>query len=71
MNRRTLWQTRFQELLWYTHRDGHCDVPREGTDNPKLGEGINTQRRHYILVKEGKKSKMKENRIIGGRMLYV
>eukprot|EP00978_Attheya_sp_CCMP212_P029105 scaffold102372_cov43-Attheya_sp.AAC.1 len=47
------WDQRFQELVDYKKINGHANVP---THSELLGRWITTQRRHYGLLKEGKRS---------------
>jgi hypothetical protein len=46
----TVWETRFAELKRYKERFGDCNVPRQWTENPRLGTWVGTQRN---LKKEG------------------
>lgn len=62
MSRETLWQRRFQSLLLFKNREGHCEVPRRYSDDPSLVEWIKTQRKQYRLAKEGKQSSMTAER---------
>ena len=56
-----------QEAAWTRHMDdlkkfrdevGHCHVPLNHPDYPKLGLWVKEQRRHYTLLKQGKPSHM-------------
>jgi Helicase associated domain len=41
------WVERFEDLLAYKGKYGHCNIPREYKDDPALGEWIHMQRRLY------------------------
>uniref|UniRef100_A0A7S2U4X3 Helicase-associated domain-containing protein n=1 Tax=Attheya septentrionalis TaxID=420275 RepID=A0A7S2U4X3_9STRA len=58
-----VWQTRYAQLSEYRETYGDCLVPQRFHPNPQLGFWVNTQRRHYKLMKEGKKSCMTQERI--------
>jgi len=53
-----MWRTRFSELVKYKEKNGNCLVPQRYGGNPQLGTWVNTQRRHFTLLKAGKKSCM-------------
>jgi hypothetical protein len=57
------WEDRLSELDEYRKIHGHCNVPRNDSENGKLGTWATTQRTHYRLYKEGKKSSMTTFRI--------
>lgn len=53
--RENLWEKRFSELLAFTKRYGHCNVPKDWTENQQLGSWVNNQRRNHkkgLLDKE-------------------
>jgi len=58
-----MWKMRYDELRRYKAAFGDCLVPQRFSVNPKLGTWVNTQRRHYKLLKEGKHSCMTDERI--------
>ena len=58
-----MWNKRLQELVEYKEKHGDCLVPQRFSENPQLGTWVNTQRRHYKLYIEGKKSCMTEERL--------
>lgn len=58
-----MWKMRYDELRRYKAAFGDCLVPQRFSVNPKLGTWVNTQRRHYKLLKEGKHSCMTQERI--------
>jgi len=62
-NPKAMWNTRLKELSDYKLEHGDCLVPQRYAENTKLGIWVNTQRRHYKLLKEGKKSCMTEERL--------
>jgi len=41
-----LWEKRFAELLQFKKVYDHCDVPKDWSENPKLGTWVNNQRRN-------------------------
>lgn len=41
-----LWEKRFAELLAFKKVWDHCDVPKDWSENPKLGAWVNNQRRN-------------------------
>ena len=60
-NRETVqWDAQFQEMKKYKEINGHCNVP---TRSGSLGIWVNTQRHNYWLSKEGKSSRMSDDRI--------
>ena len=54
------WDARFQELKKYKGKHGDCNVPRK---HGWLGSWVQSQRRSYRWVKEGKSSSMSDDRI--------
>jgi hypothetical protein len=57
------WEDRLSELADYHKIHGHCNVPRNYSENTKLGMWASTQRRNKRLHVEGKKSSMTAFRI--------
>jgi hypothetical protein len=57
------WDGRLSELSDYRKLHGHCNVPRNYSENRKLGKWICNQRSHYGLHVQGKKSSMTLSRI--------
>mmetsp|Transcript_1335 Transcript_1335/g.1924 ORF Transcript_1335/g.1924 Transcript_1335/m.1924 type:complete len:706 (-) Transcript_1335:274-2391(-) len=51
-----MWNQRYNELKAYKSKYGDCLVPQRFSKNPRLGTWVNTQRRHYKLLIEGKHS---------------
>jgi len=49
---------RFGELMEFKEHHGHCIVPASYAANQKLSNWVQTQKRQYKLMKEGKKSQM-------------
>jgi len=41
------WQTRFEQMLEFKEKNGHCNVPRHYKENPALGEWVHRQRESY------------------------
>jgi hypothetical protein len=58
-----MWNKRFGELKDFKKLHGDCLVPQRYTLNPQLGTWVNTQRRHYKLLKEEKRSCMTQERL--------
>jgi hypothetical protein len=52
----TTWEDRLSELADYRKIQGHCNVPKNYSENPKLAQWVTTQRKQYKLHAEGKKS---------------
>lgn len=44
--RENLWEKRFAELLEFKKAYDHCNVPKDWSENPKLGTWVNNQRRN-------------------------
>ena len=62
-SRRAAWEERFNELLAFRNKNGHCNVPTNFKENPKLSTWVKCQRRQYKLFLEGKKTHMTRERI--------
>lgn len=58
-----MWNLRYEQLQQYQANYGDCLVPQRFSENPKLGTWVNTQRRHFKLMNEGKSSCMNEERV--------
>jgi hypothetical protein len=56
--RESKFETRFRELMVFKRFHGHCIVPAAYAANQKLSNWVQTQRRQYKLMKEGRKSQM-------------
>jgi hypothetical protein len=52
------WKDRLSELAKYRKINGHCNVPQNCSENPKLAQWVKTQRKEYRLQAEGKISNM-------------
>lgn len=50
-----LWQQRFEELVKFKEKYGHCDVPKRFPSNEPFGEWVATQRREFKKAQAGKK----------------
>jgi len=59
----TTFSERLRELSEYKQRFGHCLVPTNYSENPKLGTWCHHQRRQYRKWKEGKSCHITEDRI--------
>jgi hypothetical protein len=57
------WGDRLTELADYCKIHGHCNVPRNYSENSKLGHWVRKQRYQYGLHEKGKKSEMTPFRI--------
>lgn len=58
-----MWNLRYEQLQEYKKKRGDCLVPQRFAGNPKLGTWVNTQRRHYKLMKAGRPSCMNQERL--------
>ena len=59
----SLWETKYNELIAFRQQYGHCNVPRSYAQNKKLGGWVNTQRQKYTFLCKGKSSCMTSERI--------
>jgi hypothetical protein len=57
------WEHRLSELADYRKIHGHCNVPRNYSENAKLGQWVGTQRKQNKFYQEGKRSSMTSSRI--------
>ena len=57
------WTGKFEELLDFRLKHGHCLVPYVFTENSSLAEWVKRQRYQYKLKNEGKHSALSEDRI--------
>jgi hypothetical protein len=57
------WEERLSELADYRKINEHCNVPRKYSENTKLANWVNAQRKDYRLDLEGKTSRMTLSRI--------
>jgi hypothetical protein len=57
------WKKHMSDLKSFQSEHGHCLVPLQCAKYPKLGLWVKEQRRHYSLLKQGKKSHMTEARV--------
>ena len=57
------WNLQLEELKKYRKEHGDCLVPNRYNVNQKLGNWVDTQRKHYRLMKKGEKSQMTEERV--------
>jgi len=57
------WEKRMCELIAYKEQHGDCLVPYGYAPNPNLGWWVNIQRQQFRLHKEGKPTKMTQERI--------
>ena len=51
-------ERRFRELMNFKESHGHCIVPTKYAANQKLSNWVQTQKRQYKLMKDGRKSQM-------------
>ena len=57
------WQLMYDRLVEYLRVNGHTNVSKYDTKNKQLGIWVKTQRHEYTLLSNGKKSRMKMERI--------
>jgi hypothetical protein len=57
------WTEKFEELLEFRNRLGHCLVPNAYEENPPLAQWVKRQRYQYKLKLEGKRSTMSDERV--------
>jgi hypothetical protein len=57
------WTGKFEELLVFRLKHGHCLVPYVFTENSSLAEWVKRQRHQYKLKNEGKHSALSQDRI--------
>jgi hypothetical protein len=57
------WEDRLIELADYRKIHGHCNVPKNYSENRKLATWVSNQRTKYRLYQEGKRSPMTLSRI--------
>lgn len=48
------WESRFEQLLGYKTKYGHCNVPQHWSEDKGLGRFVARQRYNYCLLKQGK-----------------
>lgn len=58
------WQERFDELVAFQRKEGHCLVPHTFPENPALARWVKRQRYQYGLFQQDKTSSMTEDRIV-------
>ena len=56
------WLERFRELVNFRQARGHCFVPHNWQENPRLAQWVKRQRYQYRLKKQGKNSTITEER---------
>jgi hypothetical protein len=56
------WERQLTDLKEYREHEGHFLVPVGHSKFPKLGSWVKEQRRHYVLMKQGKQSNMSDER---------
>ena len=56
------WGQRFQELIQFRMKNGHCLVPLEFPENPRLSHWVKRQRAQYRLKHDGKHSTLTDER---------
>lgn len=57
------WEAQFRVLSKWRMEKGHCKIPARCQENPRLGRWVMTQRRQYVLLRDGKPSAMTQSRI--------
>jgi len=63
VNRVTAWADKYEELSQYKREFGDCDVPQAFKTNPGLGKWVSKQRDWYRLLKEGKPSRLTDEKV--------
>jgi len=58
------WMEKYEELLEFRLRNGHCLVPNQYPANPSLAEWVKRQRYQYKLKGMGKHSSMSDDRVV-------
>jgi Helicase associated domain len=58
------WTERLQELTEFQLKHGHCVIPANYTECPKLGSWVSNQRRVYKNSKHGKPGYMPKERVL-------
>lgn len=58
------WERHMCDLRRFRAEHGHCLVPLNNPEYPKLGLWVKEQRRHFTLMKQGKTSHMTKERAI-------
>jgi len=58
-----MWDKRFQDLLQFRQRTGHCQVPFTYVEDPSLARWVKRQRYQYKLRLEGKQCTMTDERV--------
>jgi hypothetical protein len=56
------WERQLTDLKEFREEEGHCLVPVGHSKFPKLGSWVKEQRRHYVLMKQGKQCNMSDER---------
>lgn len=57
------WERQLGDLKLFRKEEGHCLVPVGHKKYPKLGSWVKEQRRHFVLLKQGKQSNMTISRV--------
>jgi len=57
------WEERFNELKEFKDLHGHCRVPYRYAKNMELGRWVSHQRQNYKYLREGKPSKISQERV--------
>jgi len=57
------WEERFEELVSFKNKYGHCKVPRNYGVNPELGRWVHAQRTAYKKFRDNKRCKITQERI--------
>lgn len=59
----TSWDTRFEDLLEFKRRFGHVNVPWQWKENVSLAQWVNSQRKKYKELGDGKKNNLSDEQI--------
>lgn len=56
------WDERFGELKVFFKREGHCNVPKRGSENPRLGSWVSVQRAYKSKLSFARLARLNEIR---------
>mmetsp|Transcript_11230 Transcript_11230/g.24773 ORF Transcript_11230/g.24773 Transcript_11230/m.24773 type:complete len:541 (+) Transcript_11230:82-1704(+) len=59
----TPWENRFADLLEFKRAHGHCNVPWQWKENIPLAQWVNSQRKKYKDLMDGKRNNLAEEHI--------
>ena len=59
----TSWDARFEDLLEFKRRHGHANVPWQWKENISLAQWVNSQRKKYKDLNDGKRNNLSSEQI--------